>query len=322
MLSLASFVQIRRVKWREIGKDYFTFSFKDRVALVILLSILLGIISIGPLIRKVSAAPVPRVDTALLSMIQELNSDTATLETEQSFTHYGGKVSHDDIPPSHLFYFDPNNTSHSQWKTLGLNEKTITTIEHYIAKGGKFRNPDDLQRIYGLHGDQFSRLRPFIRIEERKQSTVVARNVQYQIEAPKAPRIAREIDINEADSISFMSLPGIGNVLANRITHFREKLGGFYSIDQIKETYGLPDSTFQRIKPALKLGNTTTIRLDINNASLDQLKSHPYIRWNIANAIISYRKEHGAFKSVDELKNIMLITDDIFQKIKNYILVN
>jgi competence protein ComEA len=310
------------MKWREIVKDYFTFSFKDRVALVILLSVLLSIISVGPLIRKLYVEPVPRVDTALLSMMQEFNSDTATLETDQTFAHYGSKDSHYNILPPRLFYFDPNTTTHSQWKALGLNEKTITTIEHYIAKGGKFRKPDDLQRIYGLYTDQFARLKPYIRIEEGNRISVVPKNVQSQIEVAKAPRVPREIDINEADSISFMSLPGIGNVLANRITHFREKLGGFYSVDQIKETYGLPDSTFQRIKPLLKLGNTSTIRLDINNASLEELKSHPYIRWNIANAIISYRKEHGAFKNVDELRNIMLVTDDIFQKVKNYILVN
>jgi competence protein ComEA len=307
--------------WREIVRDYFTFSFKDRVALVILLSILMTLISLGPLIRKLSAAPVPRIDTALLSRIQEFNSDTSALEGKETFTHYSQIGSNNDILPSRLFYFDPNNTAHSQWKALGLNEKTITTIEHYIAKGGKFRKPDDLQRIYGLHTDQYSRLRPFIRIAEDYQKPVDIKNTKPSVEVPKAPGLAREIDINEADSISFMSLPGIGNVLAKRITHFREKLGGFYSIDQIKETYGLPDSTFQRIKPLLKLGNATTIRLDINDVSVEELKSHPYIRWNIANAIISYRKEHGPFKSVEELRNIMVISDDDFQKIKNYILV-
>ena len=61
------------------------------------------------------------------------------------------------------------------------------------------------------------------------------------------------IDVNTADTSAFISLPGIGSKLAARIVTFREKLGGFYSVEQIGETYGLPDSTFQKIKQWLKL---------------------------------------------------------------------
>jgi DNA uptake protein ComE-like DNA-binding protein len=64
------------------------------------------------------------------------------------------------------------------------------------------------------------------------------------------------IDINSADTTSFIALPGIGSKLAARIINFRDKLGGFYSVAQVGETFGLPDSTFQKIKQYLKLENT------------------------------------------------------------------
>jgi DNA uptake protein ComE-like DNA-binding protein len=57
----------------------------------------------------------------------------------------------------------------------------------------------------------------------------------------------------------------------------------------------------------------------VNTATKDELKVHPYIRWNLANAIVEYRNQHGAFKNLDELRNIVLIDDVTFQKIVHYL---
>ena len=108
---------------------------------------------------------------------------------------------------------------------------------------------------------------------------------------PKRPEYTI-VDINKADTSAFISLPGIGNKLALRIVNFREKLGGFYSIDQIGETYGLPDSSFQKIKPFLKLETSLLKKFNINSATKDEMKLHPYIKWNLANAIVEYRNQH------------------------------
>jgi competence ComEA-like helix-hairpin-helix protein len=129
-----------------------------------------------------------------------------------------------------------------------------------------------------------------------------------------------EVDINEADTSSFIALPGIGSKLASRIVAFREKLGGFYSVDQVSELYGLPDSVFQKIKPYLSLDNSASVhKININTASKEELKSHPYIRWQIANVIIAYRDQHGKFTEPEDLKKIPVITDDVFEKIGHYI---
>jgi DNA uptake protein ComE-like DNA-binding protein len=60
-----------------------------------------------------------------------------------------------------------------------------------------------------------------------------------------------------------------------------------------------PDSTFQKIKPFLRLVDSTVKKFDVNLASVDELKSHPYIRWQIANAIVAYRQEHGKFTQIE-----------------------
>jgi len=103
---------------------------------------------------------------------------------------------------------------------------------------------------------------------------------------------------------------------------FREKLGCFYKVEQVAETYGLPDSTFQKIKSKLLIGNPQVRKLDINKATADEMKSHPYLRYNIANAIVQYRTQHGNFSSVAEIKKIMMITEDIFNKVSPYLTIN
>ncbi|MBD0333717.1 MAG: helix-hairpin-helix domain-containing protein [Chitinophagaceae bacterium] len=49
------------------------------------------------------------------------------------------------------------------------------------------------------------------------------------------------------------------------------------------------------------------------------MKAHPYIKWNLANVIVEYRNQHGAFKSLDDLKNIAAIDETTFKKILPYL---
>jgi len=92
-----------------------------------------------------------------------------------------------------------------------------------------------------------------------------------------------------------------------------------YAVEQIAETYGLPDSTFQKIKPYLFVTDGSIKKLNINAATTDELKTHPYIRYQLANVIVNFRLQHGNYKQVEDLKKIMILTDDVYEKLKPYI---
>ena len=218
-----------------------------------------------------------------------------------------------------LFPFDPNTLDSAGWQKLGLNGRTIRTIRHYVTRGGHFRNAADLQKIYGLKKSDCDRLMPYVRITAVAIATPFNNAGKAPVKYVKAPPPV--IDINQADTSAFILLPGIGNKLANRIVNFRDKLGGFYSVQQIGETFGLPDSTFQLIKPRLQCAPIALQKININTADVNRLKQHPYIRWNIANAIVQYRQQHGVFHSPEELQQIVLITPELYQKIMTYVTV-
>lgn len=213
-----------------------------------------------------------------------------------------------------LFPFDPNRISLQEWKQLGVKDKTAQTILKYLSKGGKFRTADDLKKVWGLQHDA-ERLMPFVRIANEEKT------FSHNVSAP-ADRQPKKIDINTADSLAWLSLPGIGPALTKRILAFKNGLGGFYAVQQVKETFGLADSTFQKIKPRLELNKPMLRKIDINEADIDQLKKHPYIRYQLANVIIQYRNQHGKFNAVEDLRKIMILPDSVYVKMSPYLSVN
>ena len=241
-----------------------------------------------------------------------------------------------------LYYFDPNTLDQAGWKRLGLREKTINTITHYLEKGGRFRKPEDLLKVYGIHNEEYALLKPYVRITNEatkkpfKPSTSQpfnpsAYSASWRIRRTQStsphfnPSISQPIDINRADTNTFMAFRGIGQKLAARIILFRERLGGFYSVDQVRETYGLPDSIFISIRPMLKIaeGEEDSVRkINLNSSAIEVLKQHPYIRWNLARAIVEFRNQHGPFSKPEDLEKLHILSQAEIQKITPYLKIN
>jgi len=312
------------MNWKRFLKDYFTFPRKERIGLLILVLLILIIWIFPKIISSKSSYPIT-FDTSWIAISRklehkEVNTPIQADSRDENINELTFDKSTEKQPENlkaTLFYFDPNTLSFEGWKKLGMREKTISTIEKYLAKGGHFYKPADLNKIYGIHPDEFEKLEAFIKIEAPPTSDAKS-SLKNEFRKDVSPKY-HSIEINTSDTSAFIELPGIGNKLAARIVNFREKLGGFYSIDQVGETYGLPDSTFQKIRSFLQLENSPVKKININTATKDEMKTHPYLRWSLANAIVEYRNQHGNYVSVDDLKKITLITDDLFNKIKYYI---
>jgi competence ComEA-like helix-hairpin-helix protein len=305
-------------KWQRFHTDYLSFTKKERIGIIALLLVVVTFYLLPFLLAKKQAVVSIETDSELIKAIDSLQArQTSENEGEESVASYAFEPSKTDFSAkAELFVFDPNNLSAEGWKKLGLKDKTIKTIINYRNKGGKFYQPDDLKKIWGLPASFYERVKNYIVIEERnKQNNAGFTAVEYK----KPERKINLVDINTADTSAFIALPGIGSKLALRIVSFRNKLGGFYSANQVAETYGLPDSTFQKVKQYLVTDANGVRKLNINTASKEELKDHPYIKWNLANAIVEYRKQHGEFKTLEELKNIVLLDEAAFEKVKNYL---
>ena len=109
------------------------------------------------------------------------------------------------------------------------------------------------------------------------------------------------IDINSADSIEWKSLYGIGNVLSKRIVKFRDKLGGFHSVEQVGETYGLKPEVFESISSQLVIKTPHSQIVASRETTVEQLGHHPYFSWDQARAITRMCKFTEDTLSIDDL---------------------
>ena len=130
------------------------------------------------------------------------------------------------------------------------------------------------------------------------------------------------VDINTADTSRLQQLRGIGPVFATRIVRYRTSLGGFASVDQLLEVYGMSYDRFSDIAPHIVASPSNISKIPINSASLDQLRNHPYLDYHQARAIIEYRKKLGPIQNQDDLLKINLIDYHTARKISPYIQYN
>ena len=320
--------------WKKIVTEYFTFTKKERTGTIVLLVLIL-LFTLLPFLYPLFIRPTPVDGAAFKKEIESLKikqPDSANRFAKNNFDEDNYQNYYQPTDKNYrnkngkgqLFYFDPNTATAADWQRLGVRVKTIATIQNYLSKGGHFYKPEDIGKIWGLHADEVERLLPYITIAQ-KENNYPQKNYEkktYEAKSIDKPNYSNTaIDINTADTTAFIALPGIGSKLAQRIINFRDKLGGFYKAEQVAETFGLPDSTFQKIKSRLNISSTSIKQFNINTATVEEMKAHPYIRYNISNAIVQYRSQHGNFSSVEDLKKIMLLTEELYNKISPYCIV-
>jgi competence protein ComEA len=128
-----------------------------------------------------------------------------------------------------------------------------------------------------------------------------------------------KMDFVDADSVVLQIVPGIGVGLGGRIIKYRERLGGFHSVNQFSEIYGLKPETIQEIWNYFDFTPTITKRISINSAEIEEVSSHPYISYSEAKVLIAYRKQHGSYTSIADLKKIKIFKSEWIDKIEPYL---
>ncbi|HEY9197149.1 MAG TPA: helix-hairpin-helix domain-containing protein [Mucilaginibacter sp.] len=211
------------------------------------------------------------------------------------------------VLPVTLFKFNPNNLAVANWIKLGLTERQARVIKHYEEKGGRFFTKGDVQKMYSINAAEYKRLEPYIDLPD---------GPALHISKVKPGEI---VDINSADSARLTTIHGIGPAFARRIVHYRRRIGGFYSKEQLKEVYGLDQEKYDQIKDEISVAGSHIIKVNINTATFNDLRRFPYLSFKQMDAIIAYRDEHGSYNALTDLKNIAILNDGILRKIGPYL---
>lgn len=220
------------------------------------------------------------------------------------------------------FFFDPNTADSSQLLRLGLSPWQVRSIYRYRAKGGIYRKPSDFARLYGLTVKQYRELEPYIRISSDYQPAASLYNKgmreEYERDTVRYPvkiKGGEKVSLNEADSSRLKKVPGIGSGWARRILSYRERLGGFYSVSQLKEIDGFPEESL----PYFEVRESSCRKLNVNRLTLSQLQKHPYLSFFQARAIVDYRRLKGKLKSLSELKLLKEFPPEAIRRLEPYV---
>lgn len=267
-------------------RHYFYFSRAERRAAFVLI----GMIGLVVLLPKFLWQQKPELLMPLA--MEQFGIDTMYMP--DAFADLEGATAKDP------FVFDPNTASIETLVSVGFSTKLANTLAHYRARGGFITSGKDLSKIWGMPPLLADRLAPFVRVNgtDRKNGQTKPWGTTY-----KPSNAVAVIDINTASVGEFEALRGIGPVLASRIVGFREKQGGFTRLQDLLQVYGVKDSLLQALSPYLRLEESRVPKSNFNQASVLQLVQKAGLQPVVAQALVRWRQQNGAFVKFDELEN-------------------
>lgn len=296
-------------------KDYFTFNKSERRGILVLCTLIVLLIILNILIpyfkthKKYDYSKFDKEITEFLKTQEIISSKPRTYKQKEPFNIFDANTSA-VVQKLNPFAFDPNTLPYEQFIEMGFSDRQALSIIKYRSKGGKFYKKEDFKKMYCISGKEYQLLEPFIEIKPREKTV-------YKNDKPVIEAIL--YDINTATEDELMKIKGIGNYFAGQIVKYRIRLGGYNKKEQLLEISKMDSAKYGAISPFIEVNARAIQKINVNTATFEQLKQHPYIGYNIALSLINYRLKHGNYKTVSDIKNSVLITDKNYLKISNYL---
>lgn len=303
-------------------KDYFNFNKRQERGVLVLSLIFLISISLNhflPMLNKKPSAHLFENSTFLKQLKLE------KFEKEKSWSNDKFKPSNAQkafkIPVLTIDSdFDPNTISKEDLLNMGLSKYVAGNIHKYRNKGGVFKEPKELAKIYGMEDSVFIQLEPFIKIKQTIPKIETKPEIVHKKDnTPIAKPQIKPIGINSSDSLAFLQVNGIGPFYAGAIIDYRERLGGYLRLSQLKELYKMDSGKYYKMIRGLRFDTISIRQLPINSADFKTILRHPYIDYETTKYIVNKRRKLGKFAALYQLKDDEKMPDSLFVKIAPYL---
>lgn len=217
--------------------------------------------------------------------------------------------------------FDPNTVDSSTLVHLGLKPWQAKNMMKYRAAGGKYRKAEDLKKLYGMTDSMYHALAPYIRIAREEKDSLRVDSVHTHADSlPKWPgKKDTVLNLRTADTTELKMIRGIGSYRAKQIVRYREQLGGFVSVEQLLEVKGMEDLASDSILQHFVLDSVTVQQMNVNQAGVQRLAQHPYLRFEQAKALYELRRKKIRLHSIQDLEAIECIDAKTLEKIAPYL---
>jgi competence protein ComEA len=300
---------------KQFLRDYFSFNQVEikgvRALLVVMLGLGVVYLAMPMLVRSHQTFDASGYQARVDSFMASVQVDTGGDNENYFYKKYNHQARYyqKDFKKTAVFEmkpFDPNGLPAEIWVQMGLSEKQALVIKNYELKGGRFKTKADVQKQFVISDDFYKKIEPFIVFAEMNDEVVINH-------APLS------VDLNHATQQDFMLLKGVKDYLAEGIVKYRQKLGGFTSVGQLKEVKYLSERIYADISPHCLITPYSVKKIQINLADWKELTVHPYIGGEVATLIIDYRKKNGIFKNEGDFKKAGLVDEGLCAKLVPYL---
>lgn len=301
-------------------KNFFYFSGSQRAGIVLLL-ILISVTVILNRFLPVIFPSEPVLDDSVYSAeFEKFKSSLVTLDSldyarwKSKYPRYdklSGKLGSSDYNRYELFDFDPNTLDSVGFVKLGLKSYIASNILKFRSKGGKFKNSEDFSKVYGLKPEKYNELSDYIHINLNKEDLKSISDTEENFK----PVV---VELNSADSASLLSIKGVGKYFAQAILHFRLVSGGYYAVEQLNDIRGMTPELYEKISAVCSVNPSLIRKIKINTASIDKLKSHPYLNFYQSKQIYELRRRKGKLSGIQDLEKLSEMDQLTLEKVGRY----
>lgn len=271
-------------------KKYFNFSREQRTGVLLLLCIIIVLQLIYFFVDFSSMSKTSPEKEHWLSLQSQIDSMK--------------KQKVDYIPK--IYPFNPNFISDYKGYKLGMSVAEIDRL-HSFRKENKYVNsPKEFQAVTKVSDSLLNAISPYFKfpdwVNNKKE---FAAYKKYPNSAFSKKEKIVIIDINQATQEDFIKIYGIGEAISIRILKFKESLGGFVSMEQMSDVWGLSPEVIENLNTHFKVSvNPSVKKMDINNASINELSLFPYFKYPISKNIVTFRSMNGDIKNIEDLTKI------------------
>lgn len=211
-----------------------------------------------------------------------------------------------------IYPFNPNFISDYKGYKLGMS---VLEIDRLLAfrKGNNYVNSrKEFQDVTKVSDSLLNAISPYFKFPDWVNNKKEFKDYKKY---PNSAFVKKEktvvIDINRATQEDLIKIYGIGEAISIRILKLKESLGGFVSMEQMNDVWGLSPEVIENLNSHFKVSELPKLKkIDINNASIKELSQFPYFNYQLAKQIVTFRSMNGDFKNVNDLTKIKGLSID------------
>lgn len=284
-------------------QDFFYFSKGERRGLIVLLCL----ISIAGILLIVNDKPEPEENSGMKqTLVDTGKTGSVSKSTDSEILNKSSEGVSSGLPPSSSVKTSSPVASSRSETDFPEREKPVEAAKNNLERvvyGSEEKKPESVKKKESVP-ERVKRLtsysRPsYPRTEKYPEGTVV--------------------ELNTADTVILKKVPGIGSAFAKRIINYRNLLGGYYSVMQLSEVYGIDEDKYNALVSWFSADISLISKLNVNDLSQDSLRRHPYIDYRQAKVIAQLRKQKGKLTGWENLLLLDEFTDNDRMRLQYYL---